>query len=293
MSHWGKRDETSQRPEQKTMMLASDSISENGFLAFFDPNEVDRLVKWDTDVLADVKTNQMSQSGRAQSAAKFFRRVLVFACTTEALNHVGCKTIADIKGIDAHALIKNIERTMGRPWAPTIRAVIGEGPRPLPDPDQRILTIEEVRALVGSVCDSTDRRSLLESAETVGLASDIALSLDKLHDFLRRTDPFLKKRIEAVADRYKNGVLSLEQLANVLGLNEMDALFLLDQYGVGRPAAALQLSSDDRRARLEAIEADRARRGGKPRGDASEATAAAVSNARLEGVDARGCLTNR
>ncbi len=292
MSHWGKRDETDQRPEQP-MRLASDSGSDNAFFAFFDPSEVDRLVKWDMRVLVDVKTNRLSEGDRAESAAKFFKHVLVFACTTEALNHVGCRKIGDIKSIDARALIKNIERAMGRPWGPMIQAVVGEGPRPAPDPEQRILSTEEARALVGSFWDSTNSSTLLASAKAVGLDSEIDFLLNKLHEFLRRTDPFLKSRIEAVADRYKEGALSLEQLANVLGVDEMDALFLLDEYGIGRPAAALQLSDDVRKARLEAIERDRARREGKPRGDASEATAAAVSNARLEGVDARGCLTNR
>lgn len=292
MSHWGKR-EKPKRPDEHPMRLALDSGAENAFFAFIDPNEVDRLVKWDTKVLAEVKTNRMTQAGRAESAARFFKHVLIFACTTEALNRAGCRRIGDIRGIDAHALVQNVERAMGLPWAATLQAVMGDGTRPAPNPEQPILGIDKVRAFVSSVCASTNVQTLLPSAREAGLEEEIALLLTKLNEFLRRTDPFLKNRIEAVAEQYSSGSLSLEQLANVLGVDEMDALFLLDEYGVGRPAAALRMSDDDRKTRLAAIERDRLRREGKPRADAAEATAAAVSNARLEGVDARGCLTNR
>jgi hypothetical protein len=291
MSHRGKR-EPSNRADERTMRLALDPLEQDAVVALMDPNDVDRLVKWDTKVLADVQTNRMTQADRVESAARFFKRVLLFACTTEAVNRAGCKTIADIRGVDAQALIHAIERSMGLPWAPTLHAVLGEGHRQL-DPQQPIPRIEEARQLVGSVCASTDSRSLLASAKDAGIEGDISFALQKLNEFLRRTDPFLKSRLEAVASQYSGGTLSLGQLANVLGVDEVDALFLLDELGIGRPASAMRLTDSARKDRLATIERDRARREGKPRGDAEQATAAAISNARLEGVDARGCLTNR
>lgn len=261
-------------------------------IIFMSGDCVDRLVEWDTKVMAGVATLKLTQPERVENAVKFFRVVLVVACLTEAAHKVGAKSVGDV--IDAMPVIESeVRRTSGfelsaiaAPQKARLGEISFEKLR-----EVRVMSLVATRDMVTSFFSSTHIASLKQSARAIELEEELSVVLDRLNDFLRRTDPFLRVRLRVLADQYQGGDLSMQQVADLLGLDIPDALALMDQLDLARPVETIALSDAERADRLEAIKRDRKARAGAPRNDQSMAVRTAISSQRLEGIDARSCLT--
>ncbi len=263
---------------------------------FMTRERLDQLVQWDTQVMADVAVGITSPAEHVTAAVSFFRQVLIAALMVDTARALGCRTIGE--AVKHHAEIM---------WR--TRREAGFEPRPVldlwkagrdasgttgnVDPNQELASRDRVRAMVTSVLASTDFSVLFAAAGSGSVAGELSELQRRLITFLRRTDAFLEERLRVLAPKYAAGEMSPGHIARVLGITEEDALALMDKHEIARPLSALRLPDAKRAEFLERIESDRAKRDGAPRNDPKQATRAALASQRLEGVDARACLTNR
>lgn len=107
----------------------------------------------------------------------------------------------------------------------------------------------------------------------------------------RRHGMVAEDRWRSVGRAYAEARVSLVEAATLLGLDVSDAAAFLETWGFARPLDAIALD-ESRRASIGArLRADRLARGGSPSEDEALVRRAVVASQRIEGVDARPCLS--
>ena len=110
-----------------------------------------------------------------------------------------------------------------------------------------------------------------------------------LRAFVRRHDPAQEDTREGVMRAFAGGAISLTEAADYLGMKPGDAVAYMEKRGSCRDVEALRLAGDKRDEVLQRIREDST--AGDHADDAEhDARRSAISNMRLEGVDARPWL---
>ena len=96
-----------------------------------------------------------------------------------------------------------------------------------------------------------------------------------------------RKDLQAVGTGYGDDLLSITEVARLLGVAPPDALIMLVSGGYHRPLEVIRLTPEERQARLQAIRIDRLARKGAPAPDEDLIARDVIASERLESVDAR------
>jgi hypothetical protein len=141
----------------------------------------------------------------------------------------------------------------------------------------------------------------IEELEAIGRKNDMAAvahrarnAYDALRAFVRRHAPERAARMRIIGDGYRNGHITLKDVATLLGMSTSDAVFELELYGFCRPPAAIQLSDADRDAAYAILRQRRLSRGEvQPGVDQELVERDAIASERIEGIDARAWIRRR
>jgi hypothetical protein len=114
-----------------------------------------------------------------------------------------------------------------------------------------------------------------------------------LRAFVLRNDEHEERRLQVIAQEYVRGILSVNDVAVLLGLNSTDAVWLLEKSGYYRPLNAIALTDEARAKQLMLIRQDRLTRQGKVELSSDQVLRDVLSSERIEGVDARPWLPRK
>ena len=106
-------------------------------------------------------------------------------------------------------------------------------------------------------------------------------------------EKYYKERNEVeLGAAYKRASISVDDVAYAMHSDVFDALSVIEKLGYCRPVESIELSAEERAAKLGRIRENRIRRGGKVTVSESEISSSVIASQRLEGVDARPWVTN-
>jgi hypothetical protein len=148
-------------------------------------------------------------------------------------------------------------------------------------------------------------RSFLEACpidimETLGAelqfeqwANRCRVAYNMLRAFMLRNDEKQQHRLRIIGKEYLRAALSVDDVAVLLDVHPVDAIWLLEQNGYHRSVDVIVLEDDERSDRLARIRADRLMRSGIPQPSDDLIFRDVVSSQRIENIDARAWLSRK
>ena len=135
-----------------------------------------------------------------------------------------------------------------------------EHPPCLPELSQILVTVTQVLETC-PVAAVKELGSLLAAPEVV---ARYLVACEALSRFVRRNDPSVAQRLTDVGPDYATGKASLENAAQILGVNVADAVALLEDFGYSRSLERVALSDEARGRLYAALRHGRLTRSGQP-----------------------------
>jgi predicted DNA-binding transcriptional regulator AlpA len=126
-----------------------------------------------------------------------------------------------------------------------------------------------------------------------GIAHDARTAYDRLRAFIRRNDPARAKQWETADVLYRSGLLSLDQIADLVGMSPSDTIFELEQDGHVRSPEVIALLQGERAEIYERLRQRRLARSGSRVPDPELVDRDVIASERIEGVDARAWMRRR
>jgi hypothetical protein len=242
----------------KGMMDLSQSNPAEFAALFMSRARVDELVKWDTVVVANVAAGKMSQADRFDSAISFFRQLLASVYFITSALELGCATAKEA-GRRFDAVRSRATNSLGfDPLAELERHPSSSAGASEDDLDEPLPSREWMRNVVTSFLATTDMATLQTQASLRGRLHEVVDLVGKLRRFLRRVDVFSEQRLMILSEKYALGELGLAEFAEIVGVDQDEALVRLSHAKqVNPPKKRIYRSApeeeDDLRAALDEV----------------------------------------